>query len=68
MTLEKAAEHGNMNWRHWQKVEAGEVNATLRTLARLANALDVDPSELLAMPARGRTPDARYSRRRLGTS
>ena len=49
MTLEKAAEYGNMHWRHWQKIEAGEANTTLRTLARLASALEVDPSELIDM-------------------
>lgn len=51
MTLEKAAEYGNLNWRHWQKIEAAEVNATLRTLSRLAGSLKVDPSELLGVPA-----------------
>ena len=33
--------------RHLQKLEAGEVNATLKTLAALAGALDVDPEALL---------------------
>jgi transcriptional regulator with XRE-family HTH domain len=46
-TLEEAADRAEMHWRHWQKVEAGEVNATLRTLARLADALGVDPAELM---------------------
>jgi hypothetical protein len=36
-----------MHWRHWQKIESGEVNATLRTLARVGAALGVDPAELL---------------------
>lgn len=48
LTLEVASERGELNWRHWQKVEAGEVNITLRTLKRLANALEVDPSALLS--------------------
>ena len=48
LTLEEAADRGRMNWRHWQKVEAGEVNATLRTLARLGKALDVEVRDLFA--------------------
>lgn len=48
LTLEEAAHRAEMHWRHWQKVEAGEVNTTLRTLARLADALGLDPADLLA--------------------
>lgn len=48
LTLEQAAERAGMYWRHWQKVEAGEVNATLRTLERLAAALGVDAGALIA--------------------
>ena len=48
LTLEEAAHRAGMAWRHLQKVEAGEVNATLRTLVRLADALAVTPAELLA--------------------
>lgn len=40
--------------RHLQKVEAGEVNVTLRTLVSLAGALDVDPQDLLQEPQRDR--------------
>ena len=36
-----------MHWRHWQKIEAGEVGITLRTLAKLSVALGVEPFELL---------------------
>ena len=38
--------------RHLQKLEAGEINATLRTLAALAGALHVDPEILLQEPGR----------------
>jgi transcriptional regulator with XRE-family HTH domain len=38
LTVEAAAERANLDRRHWQKVEAGETNATLRTLARLSRA------------------------------
>ena len=48
LTLEEAAHRGDLHWRHLQKVEAGETGVTLRTLAKLALALDVDVSALLA--------------------
>ncbi len=47
LTLQAAAVRGGMHWRHWQKVESGEVNATIKTLVRLGTALDVDPAALL---------------------
>lgn len=50
LTLEDVAHRAGMHWRHWQKVEAGEVNATLRTLARLSAALGVEPASLLEGP------------------
>jgi hypothetical protein len=31
-----------MHWRHWQKIEAGELGVTLRTVARLIEALGTD--------------------------
>ncbi len=43
-----AAESVGLHWRLWQKVEAGDNNITLFTLVRIAEALDVDPRELLA--------------------
>jgi transcriptional regulator with XRE-family HTH domain len=45
-SVETAAHDGEMHWRHWQKVEAGEVGVTLRTLAKLALALGVEPADL----------------------
>lgn len=47
LTLEEAAHRAGVHWRHWQKVEAAEVNATLKTLARLAEVLNVTAGELL---------------------
>ena len=35
-----------MNPRHYQKLEEGSVNATLRTLERLAKAFKVDVAKL----------------------
>jgi transcriptional regulator with XRE-family HTH domain len=50
LTLKKASERAEMHWRHWQKIEAGEVNVTLQTLVRLGDSLGVDPSDLLREP------------------
>jgi hypothetical protein len=47
LTVQSAARRAGMHWRHWQKIEAGEINATLFTLQRLAHALNVTPDELL---------------------
>ncbi len=45
-TQEVAAERAGMNPRHYQKLEEGSVNATLRTLARLASAFGLDVRDL----------------------
>jgi transcriptional regulator with XRE-family HTH domain len=39
LTQEAAAARADLDWRRWQRLEAGEVNATVRTLARVAEAL-----------------------------
>ena len=49
MTQEAVAARSGMGWRHLQKIEAGEVNVTLRTICRVATALGVDPSALLCV-------------------
>lgn len=46
-TQEQAAEASEMYRRHYQKLEEGSVNATLRTLERLSKAFKVSASELL---------------------
>ena len=43
---ERAAEAAEMNPRHYQKLEEGSVNATLRTLERLCKAFRVDVRDL----------------------
>jgi transcriptional regulator with XRE-family HTH domain len=42
LTQEALALRVGMGWRHLQKIEAGEVNLTLRTICRFAAALQVD--------------------------
>ncbi len=41
------SEEIGIHWRVWQRIENGETNLTLRTLVRVADALDVDPRDLL---------------------
>lgn len=48
MSAREAAERAEIPLRQWQRVEAGDVNATLKTLARVAYALRVDPAVLVA--------------------
>jgi transcriptional regulator with XRE-family HTH domain len=50
LTLKKASERAEMHWRHWQKIEAGQVNLTVQTLVRIAGVLEVDPADLLHEP------------------
>jgi transcriptional regulator with XRE-family HTH domain len=50
LTVKKAAERAEMNPRLWQKIEAGHSNTTLFTLARIGEALDVEPGHLLLEP------------------
>lgn len=50
LTLKQAGERAELHWRLWQKIEAAQTNATMFTVVRLANALDVDPKELLSEP------------------
>jgi transcriptional regulator with XRE-family HTH domain len=50
LAVKEAAARAKMNVRHWQKIESGEVNVTLQTLARLGAALEIDPADLIADP------------------
>jgi plasmid maintenance system antidote protein VapI len=47
LTLKAAAGQAKMHWRHWQKIEAAEVNVTLQMLVRLGAVLCVDPGDLI---------------------
>jgi transcriptional regulator with XRE-family HTH domain len=46
----RAAEAAGLHLRHYQKLEAAEVNATIDTLAHLAAAFEVDLQTLLVRP------------------
>jgi transcriptional regulator with XRE-family HTH domain len=49
-TQEKAAETAGLNIRHYQKIEEGSVNVTLKTVEQVAEAFGVDLIELLRAP------------------
>lgn len=51
LTQEQLAERAGLATRHLQKVEAGTVNATFKTVAALASGLGVDVGELFAPPS-----------------
>ena len=55
-TLEEAAEKGDMDLKHWQKIEAGTINVTLVTLVRIAEGLGETVGSLFGTPVapRGR--------------
>lgn len=46
-TQEEVAEELDIVVRQYQKIEAGEVNLTLRSLVRIARVFGVDPRDLL---------------------
>jgi transcriptional regulator with XRE-family HTH domain len=58
LTLEEVANRAGIHWRHWQKIESGEVNLTLASLARVADALQVEPARLLSSAHRCYAPKA----------
>ncbi len=41
LTLEEAAEQMDIDWKHLQKIEDGQLNVTLVTLVRIAKGLHV---------------------------
>ena len=51
LTQEQTAEAIGIAWRHLQKLEAGEVNVTIRTLARICDGLGVDVPTLFTSSA-----------------
>jgi transcriptional regulator with XRE-family HTH domain len=50
LTQEAAAHAAGIDAKRWQRLEAGAVNATVRTLARVAEALGTDFWKLVGSP------------------
>ena len=68
LTQEKLAERIECAPRHLQRVEAGTVNVSLKTLVALAHALGVETMELLDAKAGGVGDELRIAANRGGTS
>jgi DNA-binding XRE family transcriptional regulator len=66
LTQQSLAERAGLVTRHIQKIEAGEVNATLNTIGRVAFGLEVEVPELFVTDdvASSRAPAALAARRR----
>ena len=56
LTQEDLAGRAGLAVRHLQKIEAGEVNMTLYTVARLASVLDVAPAAFFEKASTRRRP------------
>jgi transcriptional regulator with XRE-family HTH domain len=54
VTQEEAAHAAAIDYKRWQRLEAGEVNATVRTLVRVAAAVGTDLWGLLERSGGGR--------------
>lgn len=49
MSQEHVAESMGITTRHFQKIEAGDLNITLKTLCNVATALKTTPAELISV-------------------
>lgn len=47
LAVSQASMQAKIHGRHWQKIEAGEVNLTLSTLLKLAEVLMTEPGKLV---------------------
>jgi len=56
ITQETAAARSGIDWRRWQRLERGEVNATVWTLARVATALGTTFWDLVCRSPRKAAP------------
>jgi XRE family transcriptional regulator, regulator of sulfur utilization len=53
LTFEQLGTRSGLHWRHLQKIEAGESNVQLLTIARLASGLCIDVGDLVVRISRG---------------
>lgn len=55
LTQEEVAHEADLSLRHYQQIESGRMNATLRTIHDIANALGVDANTLFFTATQGTT-------------
>ena len=48
LTQEKLAEMNNIDYKYYQRIEAGDVNITMKTLCKLSENLQINPTRLFA--------------------
>ena len=48
LNQEKFAEMSDIDYKYYQRIEAGNVNITMKTLYKLSESLKIDPVELFA--------------------
>jgi transcriptional regulator with XRE-family HTH domain len=58
LTVKAAARRCKLHWRHWQKIETGELNVTILTAVHVALALEVDVETLFRRPAQSESEAA----------
>ena len=46
LTQEKLAEINNIDYKYYQRIEAGDVNITMKTLCKLCESLKIEPTKL----------------------
>jgi transcriptional regulator with XRE-family HTH domain len=63
MTQEELADRAGLSARYVGSIERAEVSVTVTVLERLADALEVEPAELLRLPSGGRGTPRRRRRR-----
>jgi transcriptional regulator with XRE-family HTH domain len=70
LSQEEAASRAQVGYKHWQEIEGGRGNPTVRTLMRIAAALDVDLCVMIcatAAKARRATGGSHHPRRHSAT-
>lgn len=48
LSQEALADRSDLHWTYFGQVERGQVNISLHNIIKIADALDVDPGELVA--------------------
>jgi transcriptional regulator with XRE-family HTH domain len=56
LTVAEVSKRSGLHRRHLQKIEAGELNATMSTISKLARTFEVTPETLLARAGTPKRP------------
>jgi transcriptional regulator with XRE-family HTH domain len=61
LTQEEASARAEIDYKRYQRIEAGSVNVTVKTLVRIASAFEITFLGLFSEPRRARRPRSRRS-------